>query len=182
MHPKTVVITGGPGTGKTSVVNLLAKKYPAMRESARLVLARNMLFKGKNAVQAKGKVFQEAIWDLEAKHYKKALLLKNRYVFFDRGFFDGFAYCKIFHLDNINGRIVQSKNIKYDYIFILDQLPKKFYALDAKRVESYDKAKKIHALIGMMYREYGYKPIRVPFDTVERRAAFILKMIGGNPH
>ena len=70
MYAKTVVITGGPGTGKTSVISLLARKYPVMRESARLVLARNILFQGKNAVQAKGRAFQEAIWDLEARHYK----------------------------------------------------------------------------------------------------------------
>jgi len=178
---KTVVITGGPGTGKTSVIKLIAKKYPIAPESARLILERNKIFRGKDAAQARGINFQEAIWDLELKHYKNALSLNHRkFAFFDRGYFDGFAYL---HLSNIKEpieRVFQGNQIKYDYVFILDPLPEKFYENDGKRSESYMESLKIHKLIIKAYAKFGYKVIRVPFDSVENRAKFILRNIKVN--
>ncbi|HLC53404.1 MAG TPA: ATP-binding protein [Candidatus Nanoarchaeia archaeon] len=175
---KTVVITGGPGTGKTSIIKLLAKRFPVIKESARLVLARNKMFRGKNAIQAKGKNFQEAIWDLEVKHYMKALLLRNeRLVFFDRGFFDGFAYSALSRLNGLQSRVMQGRLLHYDYVFIIDPLPKSLYSTDEKRKETYPEALKIHKIIEKMYRKYGYKPIHVPFDTVENRVKFIVRKL-----
>ncbi len=175
--PLQVVITGGPGTGKTSVLKLLKKKFPVMKESARLVLARNTLFKGKDAKQAGGNVFQEAIWDLEVKHFAQSLVRKEKVVFFDRGFFDGFAYAQLGHLNGLHDRAIQGKHILYDAVFIMDPLPQKYYVNDPKRKESYTEANKIHALISAMYRKYGYKLMRVPFGTVPQRTQFILKKI-----
>ena len=172
-----VVITGGPGTGKTSVINILKKKYPVMKESARLVLARNKLFKGKDAKQASGRQFQEAIWDLEVKHFAQGVLRKEPLVFFDRGFFDGFAYAKLGHLTHLHNRVIQGKHIKYDKVFLLNPLPQRYYATDTKRKESYQEALHIHKLINAMYTKYGYRPIRVPFDTIQNRARFILKKL-----
>lgn len=176
-EPLKIVITGGPGTGKTSVINVLKKKYQVLPESARLVLQRNKLFKHENAKQAAGKAFQEAIWNLELNHYKKAQRSKSKYVFFDRGFFDGFAYAKLQHLKNLHKEISEGKKIKYDYIFVLNPLPLKYYANDKIRAENYKEGLKIHKLIISTYRKYGYKPIFVPFDTIENRAKFILKKI-----
>ena len=176
-HTKMVVITGGPGTGKTSVIHLLRRKYPAMKESARLVLARNSLFRNKNAREAKGKAFQEAIWELEVKHYASALSIHAYYVFFDRGFFDGFAYSTLDRIVHLEDRIAQGHHIVYDAVFILDPLPRRFYEKDKKRAESYEEALRIHSLIAVMYRRYGYRPIRVPFSTAKKRAAFILQKL-----
>ncbi|MBM3230054.1 ATP-binding protein [Candidatus Pacearchaeota archaeon] len=175
--PLQVVITGGPGTGKTSVLNLLDKKFPVMKESARLVLARNKLFKGKDAKQASGKKFQEAVWDLEVNHFAKGLLRKEKVVFFDRGFFDGFAYAQLGHLNGLSERVTQGKHIKYDLVFLMAPLPQKYYTNDTKRKETYTEAKKIHQLIAHVYKKYGYKPITVPFNTVQNRARFIIQKV-----
>ena len=87
VHTKLVVITGGPGTGKTSVLKALKKKHVVAQESARLVLTRNKLFRGKNALQVKGRKFQEAIWKLEVRHYTNALLAREgAYIFLTAAF------------------------------------------------------------------------------------------------
>lgn len=177
MHPIKVVITGGPGTGKTSVINLLRKRYPVEPESARLVLTRNKLFKHHSAVEVSGIKLQEAIWNLEVKHYKQALKSKSRIVFFDRGYFDGFAYAHLSHLHKLHKEKEAGKLINYNYIFMLNPLPIKFYGNDNIRAESYQQSKKIHKLIISTYKKFGYKPINVPFDTVKNRAEFILNHI-----
>lgn len=178
VHTKLVVITGGPGTGKTSVIKLLKKKYQIAPESARLVLTRNKIFKGKNAVQAKGLAFQEAIWDLEVKHYASALSVRgDQYLFFDRGFFDGFAYAHLGKVKKIDDQKAMAHHIIYDHVFILDPLPKKYYENDSARAETYEQALAIHKLIIQTYKLYGYKPIRVPFNTVEKRTQYILNTL-----
>ncbi len=175
--PVQVVITGGPGTGKTSVIKLLQKKFPVMKESAREVLARNKLFKGEDAKQARGRKFQDAIWDLEIKHFAQGLARKEKIVFFDRSFYDGFAYAQLGHFTSIKDRVKEGKHIKYDKVFIMDPLPEKYYVTDTKRKETYAEAKKIHRLIANTYKKYGYTPNRVPFNTVQNRTKFILKKL-----
>ncbi len=178
VHTKLVVITGGPGTGKTSVIKLLKKRYLIAPESARLIIARDKHFRGKNAVQAKGLKFQEAIWSLEVKHYARALMLRHeKYLFFDRGFFDGFAYAQLGNLRDIEDARGLAHHIVYDLVFVLDPLPRRYYGNDAVRAETYERALEIHKLIVGAYRKFGYTPIRVPFDTVENRARFILKVL-----
>ena len=61
---KIFVITGGPGTGKTSVVNELEKKgFRVLREVARWVSENDIRFKGKNILEINKKDFQDAIFD-----------------------------------------------------------------------------------------------------------------------
>ena len=175
--PIKVVITGGPGTGKTSVINLLRKEYPVEPESARLVLTRNKLFKNHTAVQVSGLKLQKAIWNLEIKHYTNALKSISKIVFFDRGYFDGFAYAHLSHLHKLHKEKDEGKRINYDYVFMLNPLPIKFYGNDSVRAESYQQSRKIHKLIISTYKKFGYKPINVPFDTMENRAKFILNHI-----
>ena len=175
--PTKVVITGGPGTGKTSIVNILRKRYIVEPESARLVLTRNKLFKHHTAVQVSGLKLQDAIWNLELHHYKNAIKSKRKIVFFDRGYFDGFAYAHLKHLHKLHKEKEEGKLVKYDYVFMLNPLPSKYYANDGVRAETYTQSKKIHNLIINTYKKFGYKPINVPFDTVENRAKFILQHI-----
>lgn len=175
--PIKVVITGGPGTGKTSIIRILRKKYPVEPESARLVLTRNNLFKNHTALQVSGLKLQDAIWNLEIKHYNQAIKSKNKIVFFDRGYFDGFAYAHLSHLHKLHKEMEEGKKIKYDYVFMLNPLPVKFYGNDSVRAESYQQSKKIHKLIIKTYKKFRYKTINVPFDTVENRAKFILNHI-----
>jgi len=61
---KIFAITGGPGTGKTSVVNELEKQgFRILKEAARWVSENDIRFRGKNILEINKKDFHEAIFD-----------------------------------------------------------------------------------------------------------------------
>ena len=89
------VITGGPHSGKTSVIELLEKKgYRAIYESARIYIDEE-LEKGRTIEQIRKDEleFQKGILDMKIDIEKKQP--KDEVIFFDRGIPDSDAYYEL---------------------------------------------------------------------------------------
>lgn len=174
-----VVIDGGPGTGKTSIIDELKKlRYHIVPEVARVFLEKERYKKNRQLLKSEFKRLQEEIWIKSLKDFYSVDNLKNsKVVFFDRGMISGLGYM-ILHKIPINKNIIkQAKSDKYDYIFIVHPLPRKFYAADKVRHESYNVSLDIQRSIINFYKKFGYKPITIPFGTVKQRTNFVLKTI-----
>ena len=172
---KTVVITGGPSTGKTTLINSFAKDYEVLPEAARWVLTHHPQFSGKNAISARGLRFQRAIWQLQLSHYQQFIRSTKPWVFLDRGIPDSFAYLRLTRSYFPKDLREAVAAVHYDWVFILDELPS--YTQDSQRTETLDEARRIGALIRHYYQRCGYEPIPVKFESVENRKMFILNMI-----
>ena len=97
--PNWYVITGGPSSGKTTVLNELAKlDYLIYPEAARVFIDKEMA-KGKSREEIRGDEakFQKGVLTIKIKVEKEAL--KNKVVFFDRAIPDSIAYYQICGLD-----------------------------------------------------------------------------------
>lgn len=167
---KKYVLTGGPGTGKTTVLEILASRgYDVISESAREVIHEEQekdsdILPWKNHAK-----FQNAVAN---RQYEKEMKLKNTGVFFfDRGLIDGYAYCKFNSIPAPRIITDNGKN-RYDKIFFLEQLPN--YQKDNVRKEDRISASSIHKLIKEAYMKFGYEIIDVPILSPEERADFIL--------
>jgi len=158
------VITGGPSTGKTSVINELEKEFIVFQEVARKVL-KNKEYNQKT---------QEEILEKQKEQIEKADKL-NKIIFFDRGIPDSLAYFK-YHNFIIPKKILNLiKNKKpYELIFFLDFVP---YQNDEVRYETKEQAEKIHKIIYNTYAELNYKIIKVPLMSIKKRVEFIKKFI-----
>lgn len=174
-----VVIDGGPGTGKTSIIRELRKRgYEVAPEAARIILHRKKYRNNPSLTKAKLKEIQQAIWNLSIQEYRLALKKrKNHVLFFDRGVFSGLSYIILGRLQIPKKMIEQAGLVIYDYAFITNPLPRNLYVTDSIRRESYEKSMKIHEKIIHSYKKFGYRPISVPFGTVKQRADFIIKRI-----
>ena len=129
---------------------------------------------------ARGLGFQQCIWQLQARQFRKAKRLASPVVFFDRGIPDSFAYLKLTHDVPPRELTELAARLRYDAVFILDPLP--FYEKDRLRTESKDEAQQIQNWIYEAYEHCGYAPMQVPFDTLESRAGFILSRLAtGGP-
>src|SRR3989344_9232579 len=127
---KLYVISGGPGTGKTCVVEYLRNQgYKILPETAREVAESDKRFIGKSIneiyeIDKKG--FQDAIFNLQIKQLKKILKLKKeKIVFLDRSMIDTSVYYELNNLKIPEELLKDIYKIRYSRIFILDLIPYK---------------------------------------------------------
>ena len=56
---------------------------------------------------------------------------------------------------------------------------KEIYVQDNERMENFEQACGIHAQLENTYIQLGYKPVEVPFGTIENRLQFVIDHING---
>jgi len=174
---KRIVITGGPGTGKSSIINALMKRgFTCLEEISRQVTLEAQIQGIEQLFLSEPLRFSEALLKGRITQYHEATTLESDTVFFDRGIPDIVAYLDFANLIYPENFITACHKHPYDAVFILKPW-KAIYTIDNERYESFEQAKNIHKHLINTYQAYNYQLIDVPFDTVEKRTDFILNII-----
>lgn len=181
MIKKRIVITGGPGTGKTSIINKLEETqffcfHEIIRSMTEEVLKSGAIESNPIDSVSDPYQFNSLILHGRIKQFDQAISQKDDLLFYDRGIPDVLAYMNYFNQTIDTYFANACKNHVYDQIFLLPPW-KEIYVSDIGRYESYEQAKEIHLHLLNIYTEYGYKCIEVPFGTIEERYNFIIKNI-----
>lgn len=166
------VLSGGPGVGKTTVINILKNRgYVVVPETARLVIEKEQ-DRGSDILPWKDLFkFQETV-ALEQMVREDDIRGDN--IFFDRSLVDGHAYCLLGGVSS--PKIISEKaRSRYRQVFILD--PLNTYETDSARHENEFTAKVVHQAIIEAYFYFGYSPIMVPVLDPEVRADYIIDNI-----
>jgi predicted ATPase len=175
MSIKWYVITGGPSTGKTTLLAELEKLgYKTIPEAARTVIDQ-AIAAGQTVeeLRADEKSFQDKVAKLKEKI--EAELDRNVVTFFDRGMHDTLAYMRHYEFkieDWVHDLLSKST---YDKVFLLDPLPN--YEKDYARTEAENFVGSIQKLLHEAYTKFGMEPIQVPVLEVTERAKFVLKHV-----
>lgn len=177
MQKEIIVIIGGPGSGKTSIINeLLAKGYCCYPEISREVI-----------LQAKAEgidqlfledpiLFSQKLLKGRIKQFINAKENEHNIVFIDRGIPDIVAYMEYIGDDYLAEFHEACKENIYSKIFVLPPW-EEIYVSDNERYESYKQAQEIHNHLVETYQYYGYNLIEVPKETVENRVLHILEKL-----
>ena len=177
MKSRKIVITGGPGTGKSSIINRLEEKgEKCLHEISRQVTLEAKKQGIDQLFLEQPLLFSEKLLEGRLDQYLEAMEFNSDHIFLDRGLPDVVAYMDYFDTKypEIFNKICQ--NNRYDLIFILPPW-KEIYTSDNERYESYEEALKISSYLYSTYKRYGYNPIEVPKLSVEERTSFILDKI-----
>ncbi len=176
MNTLKIVITGGPGTGKSSIINeLIKREFTCFEEISRQVT----LDARKDGVDqlflTKPLLFSELLLEARTKQFHDAESSKDL-VFLDRGLPDVVAY-----MDYVNSHypkrfIDTCKKHVYDAVFVLAPWQEIFVS-DSERYENFDQAVEIHHALLDTYKRFGYELVDVPFDSIEKRADFIIETL-----
>jgi len=174
LNTRKIVITGGPGTGKSSIINeLIKREYICFEEISRQVT----LDARKDGIEqlflTKPLLFSELLLKARTKQFVDAEALHENLVFLDRGLPDVVAYMDYVKSEYPNHFVNVCKTHVYDKVFVLAPWQEIFVS-DSERYENFDQAVEIHHALLDTYKRFGYELIDVPFDTIEKRADFII--------
>lgn len=162
------VITGGPGFGKTTLLNELAERgFNVCPEEARELM---------NEISDFPREFEQKIAGLRLK-----FLLSSdpeKISFADRGLPDQIAY-SLYKNKQPSTYIVELVSAKRyaPHVFVTPPW-QDIYTSDEIRKENFEEACRIHNHIIEAYLKYGYQPVDLPFTSPARRAEFILNFLG----
>ncbi|WP_370896230.1 AAA family ATPase [Chryseobacterium gossypii] len=176
-HYNFYVITGGPGVGKTTLINGLAKAgYRTIGENAREIIKEQIRSNGEALPWKNKELYTQLMLKASAESFRSASECKDL-VFFDRGILDAFCYAHIIGMDISDDMNDMAAACLYNpKVFILPPW-KEIYETDHERKQSWKEAVETYNMMKSTYSKYGYELIEVPFDTPENRIEFILNAI-----
>ena len=177
MNKEIIVITGGPGTGKTTIINgLLEKGYTCFPEISREIIndARKQGFE--QLFLEKPLLFSELLLEGRRKQFHQANEHQENLIFLDRGIPDILAYMHYIGDSYPLFFDEECKNNKYTKVFLLPPW-EEIYQSDEERYENFEQAKLIYNHLKETYEKYGYELIEVPLDVQDKRILFILDAI-----
>nr|WP_315256629.1 ATP-binding protein [uncultured Flavobacterium sp.] len=177
MQKEIIVIIGGPGTGKSSIINgLVAKGYCCYPEISREVTLEAQKRGIEQLFLEDPLLFSQMLLDGRIKQFNNAQNEPHQWVFIDRGIPDVVAYLDYIGDDYPNHFVDACNENVYTKIFILPPW-EAIYQSDSERYENFDQAKTIYKHLTQTYINYGYDLIEVPKDSVDNRILFILDKI-----
>lgn len=172
-----IVITGGPGTGKSTVIKELAKRgFMCMPEISREITLNARQNGTEQLFLTKPLLFSELLLEGRVNQYIEAEKKNSAMVFFDRGIPDVHAYMNYISIDYPKTYINTSNFYRYNYIFLMAPW-EEIYITDNERYENFEQALAIHNHLERTYIALDYVVIEVPTGTIEERTNFILAAI-----
>jgi predicted ATPase len=177
-HGRFVVITGGPGSGKSTLIAALANAgYGRTIEAGRAIIQQQLAIDGPALPHKDPAAFAELMLAWEMRSYHEAALLPG-IVFFDRGVPDVEGYLQLMQLPI--PQHVSNAVQRYRYnrrVFIAPPWPE-IFTQDAERKQSFDEAVRTCEALARTYRNHGYELMTLPQASVDERARFVLGRIG----
>ncbi|MGB6687188.1 MAG: AAA family ATPase [Terracidiphilus sp.] len=172
------VVTGGPGSGKSTVIEALGRLGVAIMPEAGRAIIRDQVAIGGNALPwADRMAFAELMLSWEMRSYRSALDVKGPVVF-DRGIPDVVGYLELCNLP-VPAHMRRAVDLfrYHRRVFIAPYWPE-IFAQDSERKQSPEEAAATYRAMFDVYKAAGYELVHLPLAPVEERAEFILRTIG----
>lgn len=167
---KLYVLTGGPGTGKSSIILALEQlgEY-VMREAAGDYIKLRQAHGQKTPWTEPD--FQDRILDLQLQ--REARIPKDaKRAFLDRGIHDGLAYAQK-GTQTYDRILTEAQKARYDTVFLIGMLDST--ETTETRRECHEEAALLGQQLAHIYQEHGYEMIALKAGTLQERVARILK-------
>ena len=176
---RRIVVTGGPGAGKTSLIAALERRgLPHAPESGRAIIQAQVATGGTALPWADRAAYARLMLLRDRDAHARAEALGGP-VFFDRGAPDIVGYLRLCGLPIPDDLAAAALALRYDpRVFIAPPWPE-IFTNDAERRQDFAEAVRTHDAMAQVYSELGYTLVALPRTTVEDRADFVLERVRG---
>ncbi|MCI2420982.1 AAA family ATPase [Saccharopolyspora sp. K220] len=179
MRERFVVVTGGPGAGKTTLIDRLAAAgFARSAEAGRGVITDQLAIGGRALPWADRALFAELMLSWELRSYHQARDLTGT-VIFDRGLPDIIGYLRLNDLPVPEHVHTAAQRFRYRSRVLLAPFWPEIYHQDSERKQSPAEAERTCQHVAAAYVDYGYELVRLPHSSVEERVRFVLDELAG---
>lgn len=174
---KKIVLTGAPGTGKSTIIyELELRGHACMHEISREVTLEARKNGTEQLFLTEPLLFSDMLLNGRTEQFNKIIEGGKGMVFFDRGIPDVHAYMNYIGLNYPDKYLKISNKNRYDFVFLMPPW-EEIYITDSERYESFEQALAIHNHLLRTYESLDYSVVEVPTGSVIERTDYILDVI-----
>lgn len=167
-----IIITGGPGTGKSTLIDLLSQQgYSCYPELARQVIKEQLELGSNLFPWADVKGYSDLLFERICCQVEDAN--GSGVIFFDRSPVDVLAYLELAGVGPDVEQLMAIRSLKYYPKVFYTPFWQEIYQTDSERRESPEEAKIVDDTIAQTYRNLGFELIEVPKVSPLQRLTFI---------
>ena len=173
-NPNLFVITGGPGSGKTTVLRELEKLgFPFAPEVARRIIQQQVQIGGEALPWKNRELYTEMMLRRSIASFNEHTPAPH-VMFSDRGIPDTLAYARLIGLANQDPIRDVCDEYRYATRVFLAPPWEKIYETDGERKQDFEEARRTYSKIFEVYEECGYELVELPKIAPQARAEFVL--------
>lgn len=171
------VITGGPGSGKSTLGAVLcAKGFRCMPEAGRAVIQEQVAIGGTALPWADRAAFAERMLSEDVRSYREAEKLGGPMIF-DRGVPDVLGYLQLSGLPVPSDVEQAAHTFRYNSRVFIAPPWQEIFVQDSERKQTWEEAEATYHVMVDVYSQLDYELMPLPLVSVAERVEFMRAMI-----
>ena len=172
-----VVVTGGPGSGKSTLIDALQQAgFGRTVEAGRGIIQDQVAIGGRALPWIDPSLFAEMMLAWEMRSYRWAEQQAGT-IFFDRGVPDVAGYLRLMKLPVPESVEKAVATFRYHSRVFIAPPWEEIFQQDRERKQDFAEAVRTYEVLATTYREYEYELAELPRSSVEERVRFVRERI-----
>jgi predicted ATPase len=176
-YERFFVITGGPGSGKTSTIDALEQAgFSRSFEAGRAIIQEQVAAGGSALPWADRAAFAELMLSREKRSYREAEQRAGP-VIFDRGVPDVLGYLHLCGLRPPPHVESAAQTCRYNKTVFLAPPWREIFTQDGERKQDFSEAARTFEVLAKIYAGLGYNAVELPRLSIPERVAMVIETI-----